>query len=274
MNRLILILFTAVAVSTPTKAEEAKVQAQAQVPVGVGGEVKVQPAAAAEVKPADVPTPAKAEEPKKEDAPKPAAAEGAEKAEEPKKEDAPKPAAAEGAEKAGPSEAEEALKKKIAEQELTIAELKAEVAALTAELGQLRAEKATATGRTATKNKAEIVKLIAMFRERSSERFKARQGLRAIGKQAVPFLIEATKDKHPFTKQTAVQTLGDIEDISAVPTLMDILQGENDDLAAEANRALGKITKRYFGTIGLDETAEEKKQVVDNWKKWWEENKE
>jgi len=254
MNRLILILFTAAAVSTPVRAEQAK--AEVKEKAGVGGEVKQ----------AGAPAPA-AEEPKKADTPEPA------KAEEPRKEEAPKPAAAEETEKAPAAEVE-ALKEKIADQEVTIAELKAEVAALTAELEKYKKEKADATGRTATKNKAEILRLIAKFRDRSSERFKARQGLCKIGKQAVPFLIEATKDNHPFVRQTAVQTLGDIKDISAVATLLEILQGDNDDLAAEANRALGKITNQYFGIIGLDETAEEKKQVIDDWKKWWEESKE
>jgi hypothetical protein len=255
MRSFILVLFAAAAISVPCWAEEAKAEVKAQIEAK--GEVK--------------PEPAKVEEPKKGEAPQPA------KAEEPKKEEAIQPAKTEAKEAGAPAQGEEALKQKIAEQEKLIEKLKADVAALQEEVNKLKAEKekgmATAEARAEADAKVDVPKLIAKFRDKSSERFKARQELRKIGKGAVPFLIEATKAEHPFVVQAAIQTLGDIEDLSAVPALLEVLQSDNAELAAESNRALGKTTKQYFGIIGLDETPEERKAVIENWKKWWEENK-
>ena len=108
----------------------------------------------------------------------------------------------------------------------------------------------------------------------SKERFKAREELAKIGRAAVPALVEATKSTHFFVCQSAIQTLGDIKDPSAVPALLSVLEGDNIDLAAYACQSLSKITLQYFDTIGIGDTPEERKAVIANWKKWWDENSE
>jgi len=158
---------------------------------------------------------------------------------------------------------------KIKELENEIATLKAKINSLENENDALRAK---AQGSDLIKVKAKVKELVKSLRGNSSQRFRARQELRKIGRPAVASLIVATRDSHPFVKQTAIQTLGDIQDKSAVPALLEVLGGPNTDLAANANRALGKITRQYFGIIGLDESEEERKAVIEKWNVWWKEN--
>ncbi|MDP6358009.1 MAG: HEAT repeat domain-containing protein [Planctomycetota bacterium] len=162
-------------------------------------------------------------------------------------------------------------KAKIQELENEITRLKAKIKSLENENDTLRAK---AQGSDLTKVKAKVKELVKSLRGNSSQRFRARQELRKIGRMAVPSLIEATRSSHPFVKQTAIQTLGDIQDRSAVPALLEVLAGPSTELAANANRALGKITRQYFGIIGLDESEEERKAVIEKWKEWWKENEE
>jgi small-conductance mechanosensitive channel len=158
---------------------------------------------------------------------------------------------------------------KIQDLENEIVRLKTKIKSLESENDKLRAK---AQGSNLTEVKAKVKELVKSLRGNSSARFKARQELCKIGRPAVDALIEGTRDSHPFVRQTSIQTLGDIQDKSAVPALLEVLTGSNIDLAANANRALGKITGQYFGTIGLDESEEERKAVVEKWQVWWKEN--
>ncbi|MBI2194358.1 MAG: HEAT repeat domain-containing protein [Planctomycetes bacterium] len=171
---------------------------------------------------------------------------------------------------------DEALKAKLAEQERLIAELRAEIAKLQETVKRLQEEsaafKAQSEGKKNTKDQEQIQKLIASFRGTTSERFKAIEQLVKIGKPATPLLIEATRSEHFYVRQSAIQTLGDIEDLSSVPALLEVLGGDNLDLMSYANRSLSKLTSQYFGTLGVGESDEERKAVVENWKKWWAEN--
>lgn len=175
-----------------------------------------------------------------------------------------------------PGPAEEALKKTVAEQEQLMGEFRKKIEQLEAQIQKLKEENAALNAQLQGKNPIKIQdsiqKLIANFRGTTSERFKAIEELIKIGKPAVPFLIEATRNEHFYIRQSSVQTLGDIEDSSSVPALLDVISGDNPDLASYANRSLSKITHQYFGTLGIGESEEEKKAVIDNWKKWWVEN--
>ena len=164
------------------------------------------------------------------------------------------------------------LKKKLAQAEIQVAELKKQIEYLKGENLGLKAKLAAASKLAGTKtstNENNIKAYIAQFRGKSADRFKARQELTKIGKEAVPALMVATGSSHFYIAQTAIQTLGDINDVKAVPVLIKVLEGSNEDLSAHANRSLGKVTRQYFGTIGVGETAEEKNAVVESWKKWW-----
>jgi len=158
---------------------------------------------------------------------------------------------------------------KTSELENEIARLKAKIKSLESENDMLRAK---SQGSNLAEVKARVKELVKSLRGNSSQRFKARQELRKIGRPAVAALIVGTRDPHPFVRQTSIQTLGDIQDKSAVPALLEVLAGSNIDLAANANRALGKITRQYFGIIGLDESEEERKAVIEKWQVWWKEN--
>mgnify|MGYP002866718846 CR=1 FL=1 len=164
------------------------------------------------------------------------------------------------------------LKNKLAQAEMQVAALKKQIDSLKEENLGLKAKLAAGSKLAGTKtnnNEKNIKAYIAQFRGRSADRFKARQELTKIGKEAVPALMVATGSSHFYIAQTAIQTLGDINDVKAVPVLIKILEGSNEDLSAHANRSLGKVTRQYFGTIGVGETAEEKNAVVESWKKWW-----
>ncbi|MDA0837871.1 MAG: HEAT repeat domain-containing protein [Planctomycetota bacterium] len=157
----------------------------------------------------------------------------------------------------------------IQELENEVARLKEKIKSLENENDVLRAK---AQGSDLIKVKAQVQELVKSLRGNRTDRFKARQELCKIGRPAVPALIEGVRSSHPFVTQTSIQTLGDIGDTSAIPALLEVLAGPNTDLAADSNRALGKITRQYFGIIGLDESADERKEVIEKWQAWWKEN--
>ncbi|RKY29568.1 MAG: hypothetical protein DRP68_07185, partial [Candidatus Omnitrophota bacterium] len=62
-----------------------------------------------------------------------------------------------------------------------------------------------------------------------------------IGVPAIPYLIEALKDKDSNVRKAAVEALGKIDSKKAVPPLIEALKDENWDVRSTAAEVLGKI---------------------------------
>jgi HEAT repeat protein len=71
----------------------------------------------------------------------------------------------------------------------------------------------------------------------------------------------------------ALKTLQARGDARAVKRLVKLLEKSKGGLQLEAAKTLRKLTGQEFGPT-KDATSEETKKAVEEWKKWWEENKE
>jgi HEAT repeat protein len=93
-----------------------------------------------------------------------------------------------------------------------------------------------------TINREEIAKWMAALSSKDGmERQHARLALVEIGKPAIPYLIEALKDKHQQVRWEAAKALGSIQDPTAAPALTEALMDECTEvrwLAAEGLIAL------------------------------------
>jgi hypothetical protein len=90
--------------------------------------------------------------------------------------------------------------------------------------------------------------------------------------KAVPPLIDVLKTHRDyFTRQGAASTLGELQAADAVPSLMDALEDKDDTVQIAASEALSQITQQDF-KFSLVLTKKEKKQIKEQWGKWWREN--
>ena len=91
---------------------------------------------------------------------------------------------------------------------------------------------------------ADVSSLVAALANKSAVvRRHARNGLIAIGRPAVAFLVELLGDRRPHVRWEAAKSLGAIGDPKAAPALIEVLE-EDDDfnvrwLAGQALTALG-----------------------------------
>jgi len=93
-----------------------------------------------------------------------------------------------------------------------------------------------------TKRDAEIQGLIGELKSKDSdERWKIENELIGIGKDAVPFLIDALKDKEESVRAGAAETLGRMREKSAIPALTKMLLNKERRDGYEAAEALGLI---------------------------------
>jgi HEAT repeat protein len=69
-----------------------------------------------------------------------------------------------------------------------------------------------------------LISELASYNDHSRE--SARLSLEALGKKAVPFLIEALKDKNDTVRWEATKALSEIGDIRAAPALVKALEDE------------------------------------------------
>lgn len=90
--------------------------------------------------------------------------------------------------------------------------------------------------------------------------------------RAVLPLIEVLKThKDYFTRQGAASTLGELKAADAVPALMEALEDKDDLVQGAASEALTSITEQDF-KFSLVLTKKEKKQLKEQWQKWWHDN--
>jgi HEAT repeat protein len=75
-------------------------------------------------------------------------------------------------------------------------------------------------------------------------RVKARKELVAIGKPAVPFLIEALKNPNHLGRWEAVKALGEIGDSKAAPALVEALEDEEFEVRWRAAEALIRMNAK------------------------------
>jgi HEAT repeat protein len=70
----------------------------------------------------------------------------------------------------------------------------------------------------------------ALSSQNDAERLKARRSLVALGKVALPLLIEALQNKHDLTRWEAVKALTEIGDPESAPALIKTLSDEEFDI--------------------------------------------
>jgi len=90
---------------------------------------------------------------------------------------------------------------------------------------------------------------------------EAQYSLARLGNLAFDLLIATLQHKDPTLRGLAIETLGLIGDLRAVPPLINALKDRNDFLRSDAAKALKEITKQDFGWD------------FAKWSRWWEENK-
>lgn len=118
-----------------------------------------------------------------------------------------------------------------------------------------------------TLNHEEIAQWLADLGSKDGmERQRARLALVAIGKPALPYLLEALKGNHQQVRWEAAKALGSINDPDAAPALVEALMDESSEirwLAAEALIALREqaivplllALEKHFKSVWLREGA-------------------
>jgi HEAT repeat protein len=127
---------------------------------------------------------------------------------------------------------------------------------------------------TARRREADLQRWIALLRDPNEGiAFTATRKLAEFKDlRVVPPLVDVLKTHRDyFTRQGAALTLGEIQAADAVPALMDALEDKDDTVQAASNEALTQITQQDF-KFSLVLTKKEKKQIKEQWNKWWKEN--
>jgi HEAT repeat protein len=86
-----------------------------------------------------------------------------------------------------------------------------------------------------------------------------------------PLTVLLAKDEDLFVRRAAARALGEINDRTAIPALIEALMDSEIYVSLQAAKSLRSISGKEFG-FKETLTASKRRQVQTKWKKWWKDN--
>ena len=109
-------------------------------------------------------------------------------------------------------------------------------------------------------------------RQRARNRVRAERRLKAIGKPALPYLLEEADHKSVNVRRAVFELIRRFGDDSAIDASIQALGDENDFIRDNAHRALRRITGENFGFRPMGAANSRRRSQAD-WKRWWKKEK-